>query len=162
MSVISSLVFDPGVRERLVGGLDKLAGSISYRATIAAAEGQPAPWRSRSESMRFSVAPGTAPPAERARAAAIAAAFRVQQAGDEASTAGAEALFSRDGLHPMWWGVSKAQLAEFVSHVKAAQHAGKIKNPSREEAGARYYPQEKFDDPEVEPRIFPASRTYLC
>ena len=75
----------------------------------------------------------------------------------EGDTPRMEALFARDGLHPEWWGVSKAQLRAFVGEVRAAQAAGVMKNPTEQEAGKFYYPQDKFDDPKVGPTLPPTN-----
>ena len=37
-------------------------------------------------------------------------------------------LFSERGLHPMYWGVDKSQLATFGDEVRAAMAQGKIRN----------------------------------
>ena len=61
-------------------------------------------------------------------------------------------LFSERGLHPMYWGVDKSQLATFGDEVRAAMAQGKIRNqPDRTKDF--YYPQERFDDPAIGPNM---------
>jgi hypothetical protein len=149
------------VRERLRVGLDRFAGTIAHRATADAAAGRPVPWQRPSTARRGSIARASSAGsglvgAEGARMDAIAAALRAQAEAEASGghpMTGANSLFSRGGLHPLYWGVSRAQLATFIEEVRAAQHAGVICNPSREEAGSRYYPQSKFDDPAVGPNM---------
>ena len=57
------------------------------------------------------------------------AARRQWEKGDDA---GAELLFGKSGLHPYYWGVSKAQLEECVDRVREAQDAGEIINGGKQ------------------------------
>ena len=65
---------------------------------------------------------------------------------------GADHVYSKDGLPPWMWGLSKRQFETFIDDVRAAHAAGKIvgqPDPKK----PRYYPQEKFDDMAVGPNM---------
>lgn len=55
------------------------------------------------------------------------------------------------GLHPIMWGISKAQFALFLDEVKKAHAAGKINNHMPD--GLAPYPDERFESPEVGPNM---------
>ena len=74
----------------------------------------------------------------------------------DGGTSGAELLHGLGGLHPSYWGVSKAQLAEFINAVCKAHGDACIQNPTSQQCQARGVPQycqQKFDDPAIGPNM---------
>ena len=69
-----------------------------------------------------------------------------------ASLQPAETLFGVAGIPPTYWGLSKKQLEEFRKEVHAAINDGSIKNQPDPDKPF-YYPQAKFDDPEIGPNM---------
>ena len=66
--------------------------------------------------------------------------------------AGAKFLFGAEGLHPMYFGVSKEQLKSLREKVRVKMRKGEIiGQPDRSKE--RYYPQERFDDPAIGPNL---------
>jgi len=56
-------------------------------------------------------------------------------------------------IHARFWGVSKAQLKDFVEGVRHAVSSGGIINPSKNKAGQFYYPQDKFESKDIGPNM---------
>ena len=81
----------------------------------------------------------------------IAALDKVDKDGDRGNDA-AKMVFAVNGLHPKLWGISKAQLIEFGTEVRAALNRGEIKGQP-DPAKPFYYPQDKFDDPKTGPNM---------
>ena len=61
-------------------------------------------------------------------------------------------LFSRAGLHPKYWGVSRQQLEEFGDEVKQAIIRGHI-NGQPDPKKPYYYPSDKFNNPKIGPNM---------
>ena len=55
---------------------------------------------------------------------------RARSLQQEGGMAGAEYLCGAEGLHPMYWGVSKAQLEDFREEVLEAMRKGEIQGQS--------------------------------
>ncbi len=73
--------------------------------------------------------------------------------------AGAELLFSSDGLPPSFWGLSKAQFTEIVAEVRAALAAGAIKNYTPPHTPP--YPEALFSDPAKGPNMHQVNQGYI-
>ena len=87
---------------------------------------------------------------EKTRALFTSALAADRKASEAKEFAGAKLLYAPDGLPPWRWGISKKQFEAFVGDVRAAHAAGKIVNKnSADSSRYDYYPQSKFDDPQV-------------
>ena len=83
---------------------------------------------------------------------------RQAQEGKQDAFAGAKHLYSRDGLAPWQWGVSKDQFSRWIDSVRAAHYAGKITNQPTNDY---YYPQDLFDSREVGPNMHQVNRDVI-
>ena len=71
---------------------------------------------------------------------------------EAASFEPAETLFGSSGIPPTYWGLSKKQLEEFRKEVQEAISDGSIKSQPNPDLPF-FYPQAKFDDPEIGPNM---------
>ena len=73
--------------------------------------------------------------------------------------AAASGVFAKQGLRPMYWGVSKANLIEFREEVRKAVANDEVQNftPSH----LQQYPQERFDNPRVGPNMHQINASYI-
>lgn len=88
------------------------------------------------------------------RTVLLAALDRHTEVLDEAKAreAAASQIFGPNGLHPMFWGVSKEQLLEFREEVVKAIARGEIKGQPIK-GQPYFYSQDKFDDPAIGPNM---------
>ena len=137
------------VQEAIAGSVQKLAGLICDAASREAEKHRAA--------QGFS--PDTIKDAP-TRALFESALGRQAQEGKHDAFAGAKHLYSRDGLAPWQWGVSKDQFSRWVDSVRAAHDAGKITNQP-DSTKPFYYPQDLFDSREVGPNMHQVNRDVI-
>ena len=137
------------VQEVIAGSVQKLAGLICDAASR--------------EAEKHRAAQGFSPDTIKdtpTRALFESALGRQAQEGKHDAFAGAKHLYSRDGLAPWQWGVSKDQFSRWIDSVRAAHDAGKITNQP-DSTKPFYYPQDLFDSREVGPNMHQVNRDVI-
>ena len=137
------------VQEAIAGSVQKLAGLICDAASR--------------EAEKHRAAQGFSPDTIKdtpTRALFESALGRQAQEGKHDAFAGAKHLYSRDGLAPWQWGVSKDQFSRWIDSVRAAHDAGKITNQP-DSTKPFYYPQDLFDSREVGPNMHQVNRDVI-